>query len=505
MGMTRRDALKGAGAAMVGMTGLGAATPLAAADPFGYLSHDALGLAALVRSRQVSASELLETAIGRAEAVNQDIDFMAQKLYAHGRGAVANRLHDGLFCGVPFLIKDLNCHIEGTRSGQGSRLYNAYIAPHTSELVRRHQAAGLVIFGKTATPEFGLTGTTESIATGATRNPWNLAHSAGGSSGGAAAAVAAGVVPIAHASDGGGSIRIPASCCGLFGIKPSRGRIPMGPGRTEGWGGLSTNGAISRSVRDSAAMFDATAGLEPGSRYAAPSPDGSFLSQCEREPGALRIALMLEPISGSPIDSEILAATRAAARLCETLGHHVTEASLRFDAARLGQANFAVIATAMAADVDARAAAAGLTVGPDVLEPITIGFYQVGKSMSGTDVARAHATLQEAAIASANFMVDYDVILSPTLARPPAPLGELDLNHADFAAWGQRVSTYSPFTGLYNATGQPSMSVPLAMSATGLPLGMMFTARYGEEALLIRLAAQLERAQPWRGLAPSVV
>ena len=183
MGMTRRDALKGAGAAMVGMTGLGAATPLAAADPFGYLSHDALGLAALVRSRQVSASELLETAIGRAEDANQRIDFMAQKLYAHGRGAVANRLHDGLFCGVPFLIKDLNCHIEGTRSGQGSRLYNDYIAPQTSELVRRHQAAGLVIFGKTATPEFGLTGTTESIATGATRNPWNLAHSAGGSSG----------------------------------------------------------------------------------------------------------------------------------------------------------------------------------------------------------------------------------------------------------------------------------------------------------------------------------
>lgn len=307
--------------------GLGTMTSAANAALPDYANHDAVSLAALVRDGEVSPLELLDAAIGRAQEQDARLNFIAQELFDYARERIAAGLPDGPFRGVPFLIKDLHMHIAGQRSGQGSRFYNDYRPDFTSELVNRHEAAGLVIFGKTTTPEFGLTGTTESLAEGPTRNPWDLAHSAGGSSGGAAAAVAAGVIPLAHASDGGGSIRIPASNCGLFGLKPSRGRVPMGPQRTEGWGGNSTNGAISRSVRDSAALLDATAGIEPGSRYSAPEPQGSFLSQVEADPGRLRIALMLTPISGAPVAQDVKDAVLATARLCETLGHHVEEAA----------------------------------------------------------------------------------------------------------------------------------------------------------------------------------
>ena len=470
-----------------------------------YVTHDALALAELVRTKAVSPLELLEEAVSRAAAQDQRFNFIAQELYDYGRARIAAGLPDGPFTGVPFLEKDLNMHIAGHRSGQGSRFYADYTPDFTSELVKRHERAGLVVFGKTTTPEFGLTGTTESLAEGATRNPWNPDHSAGGSSGGAAAAVAAGVVPLAHASDGGGSIRIPASACGLFGLKPSRGRVPMGPGRTEGWGGNSTNGAVSRSVRDSAALLDATAGIEPGSRYSAPTPAGSFLSHVTRDPGRLRIALMLSPISGAPVDAEVQAAARAAAKLCEQLGHHVEEAVPQINAQALGEANFALISTALASDLDARAQRTGLAVSTDVIEPITLGFYQYGKQVSGTAVAKAHGTLQELAIDVANFMDDYDVILSPVLATPPVKLGLYDLDHTDFAAWGQAVGAYVAFPGLYNATGQPSMSVPLAMSRAGLPIGTMFTARYGDEATLLSLAGQLERAAPWFDRLPEGV
>ena len=470
-----------------------------------YTNYDALGLAELVSKKVVSPGELLEEAIVRATAQDARLNFVAQELYDYGRKRIADGLPEGPFKGVPFLEKDLHMHMAGKPSGQGSRFYSDYVPDFTSELVQRHEKAGLVIFGKTTTPEFGLTGTTESLAEGPTRNPWNTAHSAGGSSGGSAAAVAAGVVPLAHASDGGGSIRIPASACGLFGLKPSRGRVPMGPPRTEGWGGNSTNGAISRSVRDSAALLDATAGIEPGSRYSAPSPDGSFLSKVERDPGQLRIALMLRPISGAPVAEEVIEATRAAARLCEHLGHIVEEAAPQVDAQAMGEANFALISTALASDLDARAAVTGVPVGPDVIEPITLGFYGFGKQVPGTAVAKAHGTLQSISIDVARFMADYDIILSPVLATPPAPLGVYDLDKTDFAAWGQAVGAYVPFTGLYNATGQPSMSVPLAMSKAGLPLGSMFTGRYGDEVTLLSLAGQLERAAPWFDRLPEGV
>jgi Asp-tRNA(Asn)/Glu-tRNA(Gln) amidotransferase A subunit family amidase len=483
------------------------ASPAARADqkPVSSLldDYDALGLAEQVRAHKVSPLELLEAAIERVEALNPRFNFMAQKHYELAREAISRGLPEGPFRGVPWLLKDLNTYIAGEVTENGSRFYRGDRASVTSELVLRTQRAGFVIFGKTTTPELGLTATTESKLSGETRNPWDPDHIAGGSSGGAAAAVAARVIPAAHATDGGGSIRIPASCCGLFGLKPSRGRIPMGPTRTEGWGGFSAHHALTHTVRDSAAIMDATHGPEPGSRYSAPSPVETFLSQVGQSPGRLRIALMPSPMTRTPVDAEALQAVLAAARLCEDLGHHVEEAAPVLDPARLGAASFVLSASSIAADLLDRAGATGRVPGPDELEAITLAFLAYGQQTTGMDYARANNTLQAGAVSVAQFMADYDVILSPTLATPPLELGRIDLSpDIDFRAWGERIATFSPFTQMANMTGQPSMSVPLAMSGSGLPMGVLFTGRYGQEALLFRLAGQLELAAPWIGRRP---
>jgi Asp-tRNA(Asn)/Glu-tRNA(Gln) amidotransferase A subunit family amidase len=501
MEMTRREAMAGA-TALAGLAG----TAKAAASPAGPLdTHDAMGLADLVRRKQVSPTELLDAAIGRAEALNPRFNFLAQKHYDYGRAAIAKGLPQGPFSGVPWLLKDLNTYVAGLPTENGSRFFKGYKSDVTSELVRRVEAAGFVIFGKTTVPELGLTGTTENKLTGDTRNPWNPAHITGGSSGGAAAAVAAGVLPAAHATDGGGSIRIPASCCGLFGLKPSRGRVPMGPPRTEGWGGLSVHHAITRSVRDSAAILDATQGPEPGGRYAAPTPAESFLSQVGKTPGRLRIALMLDAPSGAPVDPDCIDAARRAARLCESLGHHVEEAAPKLDVAAIGAASFVLVGASVAADMLDRAKATGIVIGPDVLEPITLGFVGYGQKTTGMDFARANNMLQAAAITMAQFMANYDVILSPTLAAPPLELGRINLTpDVDFMAWGQRTAAFSPFTQIANMTGQPAMSVPLGTAKNGLPVGVMFMGRYGDEATLFCLGAQLEKAAPWKDRRPSL-
>ena len=499
-GPTRRQAL-GGGLALAATAGL---PGRAAAVTEVFDTTDSLGLAALVRARKVSPSELLEGAIARAEALNPRFNFMAQRHYERARKAVAAGLPEGPFRGVPWLLKDLNTYIAGELTEGGSRFYKGNRATVTSELVKRIERAGFVVFGKTTTPELGLTGTTENKLTGDTRNPWNPAHITGGSSGGAAAAVSAGVLPAAHATDGGGSIRIPASCCGLFGLKPSRGRVPMGPPRTEGWGGLSVHHAVTHSVRDSAAILDATCGVEPGSRYGAPSQAESFLSQVTRSPGRLRIALMTRPFAGTPVDPQCLDAAHAAARLCESLGHHVTEAAPKIDAAQIGFASFAIMGSSIAADIEDRAKATGLDP-QALLEPITLAFAEYGKSFSGRDYARANNIFQAAAITMAQFMTDYDVILTPTLAAPPLELGRINLTpDCDFKTWGERAGTFAAFTQIANMTGQPGMSVPLAMSREGLPIGIQFLGRYGAEALLFRLAGQLERAAPWASRRPAL-
>ncbi|WP_082734622.1 amidase [Novosphingobium sp. CCH12-A3] len=496
MKTTRREALAG-GIALAATAGL-PGNAHAMNDVLD--THDSLGLAELVRMRKVSASELLEAAIARAEALNPQLNFMAQKHYDYARKAIAAGLPQGPFSGVPWLLKDLNTYIAGEVTENGSRLYKGQRASVTSELVRRIERAGFVIFGKTTTPEFGLTGTTESVLMGPTRNPWNRERIAGGSSGGAAAAVAAGVIPAAHATDGGGSIRIPASACGLFGLKPSRGRVPMGPLRTEGWGGMSVHHAVSRTVRDSAAILDATHGVEPGSRYSAPTPERPFLQEVGRDPGKLRIALMLSPYSGAPVDPQVVEATKAAARLLESLGHHVEEAAPKIDMAAIGASSFALMASSVAADCVDRAKALGIELGPDVLERTTLDFIAMGKSYTGMDFARGNNAYQAAAVTIAQFMERWDVILSPTLSAPPVPLGRIGLDTGrSLMDWGREVGTFTAFTGIYNGTGQPSMSLPLAMSQDGLPIGIMFTGRFGEEGVLFQLAGQVERAAPWAG------
>lgn len=499
---SRRAVLSGL-AALAAAPALGSGTSLPGDD---LQQHDALALAALVRARKLSARELLTTAIARAEALDPRFSFMAQRLYEQAARQLSGQPAAGPFGGVPFLLKDLNTHIAGELTEGGSRLFKGYRASASSELVLRHQRAGLVIFGKTTSPEFGLTGTTENRLTGATRNPWAPDRIAGGSSGGAAVAVAAGIVPMAHATDGGGSIRLPASCCGLFGLKPSRGRVPMGPPRSEGWGGLSAHHVISRSVRDSAAMLDVTAGIEPGSRYGAPPPPpGGFLAAARRKPRALRLALMTRPFSGSPVDPQCVAAAEAAARLCEQLGHHVEIAAPAIDPAAIGMASFAIIASAVAADIEDRAKLLNITPGPDVLEPITLAFLAYGRSVTGRDLARANNTLQAAALTMAQFLTSHDMILSPTLAAPPLPLGQISLSpDCDFPTWGQRAAAFTPFAQIANLTGQPAMSVPLGSSRDGLPIGVMFTGRYGDEAGLLQLAMQLETAQPWAKRRPTL-
>lgn len=460
---------------------------------------DAMAQAALVASGEVTAAELLESAIARAEAANPALNFMAQKLYDRARAATPA---EGPFRGVPFLVKDLHVHIAGERSGEGSNLWNGYIADHDSTIYDRFRKAGLNVFGKTTTPEFGLTVTTESRAYGHTRNPWNLGHSAGGSSGGAACAVAAGVVPIAQASDGGGSIRCPASACGIFGLKPSRGRVPMGPGATEGWLGLSINGMVSWSVRDNAALLDAIHGPEAGARYSAPAPATSFLAAAGRDPGALRVAVMRNAPTGVPVHPEVLAALDAAAALLEGLGHHVEIAQPALDGAALAEALITVIAAATAHDVGWRCRTLGCDSAGDDIERITQMFVHLGSQASGVQLLAANQIFQDAARTMADFLTGFDVILSPVFAQPPIELGKVDLSPPDVATWTANITGYSPFTALANQTGQPAMSLPLGMSSSGLPIGIMAMGRYGEEALLYSLAGQVERAAPWAGRRP---
>ncbi len=466
-----------------------------------YADHDATGLAALVASGQVSPVELLETAIAATETANADLNFIAQPLFERARAA-ATQPFTGPFAGVPFVVKDLHMPVAGERSGEGSRLFDGFVADHDATLFTRFAAAGFNTFAKTTTPEFGLTVTTESRAYGLTRNPWDRSRSSGGSSGGAAAAVAARVVPVAHASDGGGSIRCPAAACGLFGLKPSRGRVPCGPKATEGWFGLTANHVVTRSVRDSAAVLDAIHGDEHGSRYSAPTPARSFLSEVGRDPGKLRIALMLEPMTGVPVDLQIIAATRDTAKLLAGLGHHVEEAAPVFDAAGLTAAMTATVGASTAHDVARRLAALGRTDAGDDIETVPQMWVHIGNRTTAVELAKANATFQTAAIALADFMADYDVILSPVFAQPVIGLGIIDLSPADIGAWTAAITGYSPFTALANQTGVPAMSLPLAHDRDGLPIGIMVTGRYGDEGLLFRLAAQIEAAAPWASRRP---
>lgn len=457
-----------------------------------YRKYDAVGLAELVRRREVSRGELLDTAAARMAEVNPKVNAVVLDLTEQARQEPER---DGPLAGVPYLVKDLGAAVAGTPTGSGSRMFaNGPARAEDSALVRAYREAGLVIFGKTNTPEFGLLPVTESELSGPARNPWDLSRTAGGSSGGASAAVAAGIVPAAHASDGGGSIRIPAAACGLFGMKPSRGRVSSAP-VGEGWAGASTAHAITRSVRDSAALLDATCRPQTGDPYFLSPPERPFVEAVAREPGRLRIAVFDGALTpGQTLDPECQAAVRDAARLCEQLGHHVEEASLPGDHAAMQAAAAKVIAVSVAALMDSEAERRGRAVADGDVEAATLGNYRRGQKISGPEHLRAVQTLHAFGRDAAALFERFDVFLCSTLGRPAIPVGWI-FEQPDEVM--DRLFSFMPNTQAFNNTGQPAMTVPLAWSAAGLPIGVQFVAGVGEEAVLFQLAGQLERARPW--------
>jgi amidase len=494
--------------------------PIADAD---WLAHDATGLAALVRRGEVSAADLVETAIGRIERLNPGVNAVIHRMDAGARAAAAGPLPDGPFRGVPFLLKDLVSTVAGEPYRAGSRFLEGYVAPADSEVVARYRRAGFVFLGKTNTPEFGLTPFTEPARFGPTRNPWDPGRTAGGSSGGSAAAVAAGLVPVASGGDGGGSIRIPASCCGLFGMKPTRGRVPTGPVFGELWHGAVVEHVVTRSVRDSAAILDATAGPDLGAPYYAPAPERPFLEEVGRDPGRLRIAFTATPWLGHSVHPDCRAALEDAAGLLESLGHRVEEASPPIDGPAFSRAFLAMICGELRGDIADAERALGRKGGPRDFEPATWALALLGGALPAGEFSQAIRHLQRVTRETAPFFERYDVLLTPTMSAPPFPTGALQPTPKEavllkvlgalrsggvvrlagvLEMTAGKVFEWIPWTPVINATGQPAMSVPLSWHA-GLPIGVHCIGRYGAEATLYRLAAQLEAARPWFGrLAP---
>ncbi|MEX2015931.1 MAG: amidase [Candidatus Hydrogenedentales bacterium] len=470
-----------------------------------YEQYDAIGLAKLVAQGEVTPAELLEEAIARAEALNPKLNAINLPFYERARERAAGELPRGPLRGVPFLLKDLGTSWQGTHTTWGSALFKDNVADHNSELVRRYENAGLVIFGKTATPEFGLTTSTESRLWGATHNPWNLEHTAGGSSGGTAAAIAAGIVPAADGSDGGGSIRIPAACCGLVGLKPSRGRISHMPDRGESWSGMSTGGCLSRSVRDSALLLDISGGYVGGDPYTAPAPDKPFLRALDSPPPKLRIAFHTTAYNGAETHADCRAAVEDVAALCAELGHAVEERILEPDRQGMARAGRIIVAAHTRRMVDDRLAQLNRTLRDDDLEPLTRATYDSASRYSAADYVFAINALHRAGRDVAAFLTDYDLILTPTMATPPMKLGgPLRLSHPDSKEFSAALAQTVGYTQFYNASGNPAINVPLHWNQAGLPIGVQFAAPYGEDALLLQLAAQLSQARPWGQRRPRI-
>jgi amidase len=468
-----------------------------------YGNYDGLGLADLIAKKEITPLELLRAVRQRVDALNPKLNALCHLFFDKAEAQISQSLGIGPFRGVPFALKDGGLYLAGTITSAGSRIWKDNIADFDSTLVERYKQAGLVIFGKTNSPELGLTTTTESVLFGQTHNPWSLQRTSGGSSGGAAAVVASRIVPMAHGSDGGGSIRIPASCCGVFGFKPTRGRVPLGPTQFESWNGCTQHHVLTISVRDSAALLDVSVGPELGSPYFSPLPQRPFLKEIGTEAGKLRIALVTATPGGTPLDPECKKAVLEAAKLCENLGHSVEETALPIDFALARGAFFAILQVSLARVLDDAATILGRPVCEQDVEPVTWATMQAGTKVASVTYSRAIATLHQIGLAMAKFQRSYDVILSPTLAKPPVALGLMRLSQ-DVPTWSQEVMEFSPYTALHNVTGQPSMSVPLHWTPDGLPVGVMFSARFGEDATLFRFAAQLERAQPWDKRRPQL-
>lgn len=465
-----------------------------ARDDGWYDDLDGLGLAAAIRAGDVSATEAVDAAIARIDAVDPLVHALVAERFDAARSEAAGPLPDGPFAGVPYLVKALGAQVEGLPTSRGSRLWADDVASADSLAVARARAAGVIVLGMTNTPELGKNGSTEPLFHGPTRNPHDLSRSAGGSSGGSAAAVASGMVPIAHGNDGGGSIRIPSAACGLFGLKPSRGRVPNSPFLEAFAYPVGCTHSLTRTVRDSAALLDVVSGPAPGDAVAVAQPARPFLDEVGAHPGRLRIGFTSMTARGVTADGELVDAVARTAAHCESLGHDVEEASFTYDAEAANGALAAVMSVNVAFAVDARLAALGRELRDDDLEPFTRVLYDGGRAMAGTAVIGALQQLERTGREVATFFERYDLLLTPTMAVRVPELGWVDTRRPETMA---NASAFSAFTGVFNTTGHPAMSVPAGIDGDGMPIGVQFVARSGEEATLLRLASALEVAAPW--------
>jgi len=470
-----------------------------------YVELDGLGLAELVRLGQVSPTEVLEVACAALDQVNSRLNAVVESLRAEAEQEIHHGLPIGPFAGVPFLIKALGPFYAGKATTMGSRLFQSYVAPCDSELMARYRRAGLVTLGKTNLPELGVSFSTEPELYGPCRNPWDLEQSPGGSSGGAAAAVAARMVPMAHGNDAGGSIRVPASACGLFGFKPTRGRMPTAP-FGEAVFGLAIDHALTRSVRDSAALLDATLGEDAGPPYGAPTPARPFLAEVTVPPGRLRIALVEESWSGDAISPDCREALRHTAHLCQSLGHEIVPARPTVDGKVVGAVLGDLMGVFVSHLLDDFCPRLHLRPDASNLEPATLAWAAHGRGLTANQLASALGARDMLARTLGQFFTKFDLILSPTLARTPIPLGAFRYDHPPSArAVADALFSYAPFTALFNLTGNPAMSVPLHVSECGQPVGVQFVAPFAADATLFRLAGQLEQAAPWAHRKPTCV
>jgi amidase len=469
---------------------------MAIQDDLAFL--DATAQAELVRTKQAKPIELVESVIDRIEQLNPTFNAVVLRMYDYARQAAAGELPNGHFTGVPFLLKDIFAFFAGYPVAHGSKLMQNFITDHDSELVTRHKRSGLIVVGRTNVPEFGILPTTEPQLYGPCKNPWDISRTTGGSSGGSAAAVAAGIVSMAHANDGGGSIRIPASCCGVFGLKPTRARNPMGPDFGDVLSGTIVEHAVTRSVRDSAALLDATSGPDVGDPYWAPPVARPFLQEVGQDPGRLRIAYTTNPINSPAVHPDCIRAVESTAKLCADLGHEVEESAPEIFVEPLASAFLVLYSAGCASSVKL------LGGSRELVEPLSWALYEMGEQHHATDYLMALQTLQAVSRQVARFFLNYDVLLTPTVSEPPVPLGTFDSPPDNPLAGIYRAMEFVGYTPLCNITGQPAMSVPLYWNDDNLPIGSHFIGRFGDEATLFRLAAQLEEARPWADKRPPV-
>lgn len=468
-----------------------------------YCDYDAIGLAFLLDSKQVSPNELLEEVIELTEVLNPSLNAVVTKLYDFAKSSIESGLPDGPFKGVPFLLKEFES-LSGAPLTHSCKYFKENITDFDSELVSRFKNAGLVIFGKTNAPEFSLSFNTESRLYGSTHNPWDVRRTAGGSSGGAAAAVASGIVPAAQGSDGVGSIRVPASCCGLFGLKPTRGRTPWGPRYGESWSGMHGMHVVSRSVRDSAALLDLTAGPDIGAPYWATPPTRSYLDERFNPANKLKVAYSHEPVFEALIDSNCVTAMRIAATLMESLGHVVKEAKPSISTDELGETVWLIGAANTLTEVKQYASETKRDIDKMYFENITWNLMEWCKTKSAADYAKWIQIIHRTGREFAQFFEEYDLFITPTLAKPPIKLGELNMISENLEDFISKFSEFGPYTFLSNLSGNPAMSVPLHWTHDELPIGVQFVGRYGDETTLFKIATQLEKMNPWIDKKPPI-